>query len=1265
MGIRLLSWGNAVGEDTAAEDFAAALRRIRRERGLSLSELSDAVTYSKSHLSNIEHGRKRPHSALAEALDAALGSGTTLRRLCATQGTLPGQRATPCPYRGLAPYGPDDARWFFGRARATAALVDRVAEAVRRGDGPVLVCGASGSGKSSLLRAGLLPAVADGALPPSPAGPWRAVVLTPTARPVDVLARALAGHVQKGGHLQEAAHLQEAERTLAARIRAGTAPTDVPGLLLVVDQFEEAFTLCADPAERGAFIDAVCALPLAVIAVRADFFDHCLTHPALVGAVQRQPMALGAMSRSELAECVTRPAELAGLEIEPGLLDVLLHDLDPCGRGHEPGILPLLSYALLATWQQRTGRRLTVVGYRRTGGIQGAVATTAERTYLDLGPEQRDTARQLTLQLVRVGEEGADSRRHVERRRLVAGADAALEAFTRARLFTVDGDRVEITHEALLRAWPRLAGWIDADRAGLRTHQRLTDAAHAWAEGGRRPELLLQGAVLAVAEQWAADHPRRLTPAERGFLTDCRREADRGVRRLRRALAALAGLLALLLIATSLAVTNALTARQQAREARAVAMTERIAALRTVDPALAATLSVAARRTAPRLPAARGALLSSTGLPHPTPLPGNDATVSAFAFGRDGLTAVGTREGVVRLWRGTRQVGAVRLGARHAVWGLAFAGDGERLVVADTVETRLWRVRGGSARRGPVLWADGGARDARIAPDGRTLAVAGADGTLRLWDLDRTRRRPAVHRASEKALYSVSFSRDGSRLATGGLDGHVTVWTRGAHRLAYAAADRVTFTGASVGEAALSPDGRRLAAGLADRDVWLCDLDREGRCAAPRRTAQRAEGYTAGMAFSPDASLLAVAGEAGGLQLRHPVTGLVLATLAHPTPLLSLAWGPGGRTLYAGAAGSGTASVWPFPLPQLLGHAGQVYAVALDDRHARAATAALDGTAALWDVHDPARPRRSAVLPHHTWVTAVAFDRTGTRLATGARDGTLTLWDVRSVPPRRLGHRRLHRETVNDLAFSPDGTRLASGARETGARLWDVSADGGLTARARLAGEKGVQGVAFGLGGRVLATGEGGGVVRLWDARGRGAPRPLWTRAAHTAIVTDVAFADRGGLLASGGKDGAVLLWRLAPDDPRHRPAGTPRQVLGHTRHIAALAFARHGRTLLTAGEDGTALLWSVDRAAPVLRERLDSPGETFGDAAVSADGRTVLTAVRYTARVWTTGAAEAERRVCASVGTPLTETQWRLRLPGIAYQRPCPENTSSVAGPR
>ncbi|CAM5507370.1 hypothetical protein SAURM35S_06700 [Streptomyces aurantiogriseus] len=567
-------------QETGPEDFARAMRRLRDERGLSLAELAAATRYSKSHLSNIEHGRKRPHSDLAERLDRALRAGGELRRLCEVPAPRPGQRTGPCPYRGLASFEQGDARWFFGREKVTALLAERVRRAVRDG-GPVVVVGASGAGKSSLLRAGLLCRAAEGALG---SGDWQGVMVTPGPRPVDALAHALATAVHDGeetgseetvgqgpvgkGPLSEGSVSEEpvrketvregsvseepvrketvreeplTEETLAERIRAGAPLPGTDRILLIVDQLEETFSLCEDTAERTAFLDALCAVPLAVLAVRADFVDHCLTHPGLVSALHH-PVALGGMSRGELAETVRGPAELAGLSLEPGLVDVLLHDLDPGGHGYDPGALPLLSHALLATWQQRTGKRLTIAGYHRTGGIRGAVAETAERTYLDLSGADRAAARRLMLRLVQVGDEGADTRRRTDRNHLGADEERALAAFTQARLLTVDGTTVEISHEALLRAWPRLAGWIDADRDGIRTHQRLTEAARAWTAAGRAPELLLQGAGLAVAAQWAADHPTQVEDIESEFLAASTREARRGLRRLRRALAALVGL---------------------------------------------------------------------------------------------------------------------------------------------------------------------------------------------------------------------------------------------------------------------------------------------------------------------------------------------------------------------------------------------------------------------------------------------------------------------------------------------------------------------------------------------------------------------------------------------------------------------------------------------------------------------------------------------------------------------------------------------------
>lgn len=1256
-GIRLVSWGNSMEEETVPKtsepvppDFGAVMRRLRRERGVSLSGLAEATNYSKSHLSNIENGRKRPNRELAESVDAALCADGELSGLRVDPVAQPGQRAVPCPYRGLAAFGERDARWFFGRRTATGTLVARVVQAVREG-GPVLLVGASGAGKSSLLRAGLLRAVAGGALE---RGPWHTVVVTPGDRPVDALAQVLADPL--GLPVQD----------LAARIRGGDLPPVDDRLLLVVDQLEEVFTLCEDEAERTACLDALCALPLAVLAVRADFVDRCLTHPGLVSAIEQRTVALGAMNRSELTETVEEPAALAGLDLEPGLVDVLLHDLDPGGHGCDPGSLPLLSHALLATWQQRTGRRLTIAGYRRTGGIRGAVAETAERTYLDLPSGDRAAARRLMLQLVQVGEEGTDTRRRVSRAHLDADTGPALEAFARARLLTLGSASVEITHEALLRAWPRLAGWIESDREGIRTHQRIAEAARAWAESGRRPDLLFQGATLAVAAQWEADHPGQARAVESEFLTAGTHEARRGLRRLRRAFAAIVGLMVLVLIAAVTIVVLQDQADGQNRRAMARAMAGHSMTLRSTDPAAAAALALGAYRTDPGEVQARQAAISSSGLPHPVLFGPTGQAVQAVAA-RTGLLATGSREGVVRLWRlpepnGPRAearpspLARLLLPGERVVYGLAFTRGGEGLVVGDSTEIRIWRLHG--TRRptpGPRLHASGDARDARITQDGRTLAAACEDGVVRLWDLTDPQHPGAVRelRAGHRKLVSVSVSKDGSRIAAGSSERAAVIWTRRSDG-SYRRTDTERFP-VPVSETALAPDGTRIAVGLSTGAMRLCGLDQRGLCTR-RQAADHVGGFAAGLGYSADGAYLAEADSRGPLRLRDPGTGDVLLSLPNPRPLQSLTWAPDRPTLYTGSTDGGTAYRWHLPLPILLGHTDTISDIAVDDRRSVAASSAHDSSVRLWSIRDPYHPALLSLLPHPAAVTTVALHPSGTRLAAGTADGTVHLWDI-TDRPRRLDTDERFGEPVTSLAFTPDGSRLAAGSVDNRSALWRLPAAAQrLSPQALFAApsSNGVNGVTFALDGRLLATAESDRTVRLWDTRSRGTVRsPVHELTGHTASVN--AVAAEGTLLASGGQDDTVRLWRLHPAHPHSRPTLLPHPLRGHSGHLVALHLAAGGRTLLSAGEDGTAALWNLTRSdRPLLRASLRSPGEAFSNAALSADGTQVWTAGGRTARHWTTDAQHAASRICATTGAPLTERQWHTLLPDFGHVPPC-----------
>src|ERR1019366_2226356 len=404
-----------------------------------------------------------------------------------------------CPYRGLQPFDEADAEVFYGRERLTAELVGRLA-GQRAGKGILVVTGASGAGKSSLLRAGLLPALARGLQLPGSARRPR-VVITPTAQPLAELAtrlavlggtdaapirRELTEHPERTHLAVRHAVIADAER----RTRGQAAPGgDTGRLLLIVDPFEQIFTLSSGGAaevERQAFITALCAVAtnpagpadeppgLVVVAVRGDFWDQCAAYPELARALQDGQFVVGPMTESDLRRAVTGPAEAARLEIEAGLVDSILRDLHSADANNA-GVLPLLSQAMLLTWENREGNRLTSHGYGAACGVSNAVSAGADAAYGALPPHQQALARDMLRRMIIVGRDGRLSRRPVTRTDLYGSApagqpaqiDAVLEAFAGKRLLTLNDGTAEISHDVLLHAWPLLGGWLADDQASL------------------------------------------------------------------------------------------------------------------------------------------------------------------------------------------------------------------------------------------------------------------------------------------------------------------------------------------------------------------------------------------------------------------------------------------------------------------------------------------------------------------------------------------------------------------------------------------------------------------------------------------------------------------------------------------------------------------------------------------------------------------------------------------------------------------------------
>jgi hypothetical protein len=421
-----------------------------------------------------------------------------------------GPAAAVCPYKGLARFEASDAAFFFGRERLVAELVTHLV-----GAGLVGVVGPSGSGKSSLVRAGLLPALRDGVLPGSDR--WRQLIIRPGEHPMAELAGA-AGRRDAAGDGNGSATIgddRKASQAMTPGQRADgwvrPALAGAERLLLVVDQFEEVFTTCPDEGERAAFLAALTEAAWAdryvtvVVVIRADFYGHCAAVPDLAGLLAANHVLVGPMRQDELRRAIELPARRAGLHLEPGLSSAMVDEV-----ADQPGGLPLLSCALLESWQHRHGRTLTLAAYHQAGGVRGAVARLAEHAWSGLDPDQQQTARRILLRLAGPGEGEAVVRRRVPLSEFTASNDehvwVVVEALTDQRLLTKSQDTMEVAHEALLREWPRLRGWLEEDVQGRALHRHLITAAREWDQSGRDPAELYRGARLTGALDWAHEH---------------------------------------------------------------------------------------------------------------------------------------------------------------------------------------------------------------------------------------------------------------------------------------------------------------------------------------------------------------------------------------------------------------------------------------------------------------------------------------------------------------------------------------------------------------------------------------------------------------------------------------------------------------------------------------------------------------------------------------------------------------------------------------
>lgn len=1165
------------------------------------------------------------------------------------------------PYFGLEPFTVEKAGWFYGRGRLVDDLISGMNARLYNGT-PLVVVGASGAGKSSLLAAGLMPEIRGGGLAAAGSRDWPLIYMTPDRQPL----RDLGVNLAHRAGIPSSRVFREINEDPAATpliVRQALLAEETRGrLVLIIDQFEEVFTQRPsgqpgeDAEESRKFIEAVSAIAsgtpddpapaLVVICVRSDFLDQCAAHPELAPAL-RNPFVVGPMTPDELREAIEQPARQAGLVIEPGLADTMLGDIgaveQPGTAGYqtyEPGKLPLLAHALLRTWKRRDGSTLTIAAYQAVGGIRDALAQSADSLYESLDEHDQQVAKRLLLRMIARHQDAEDTRRRVSRAELLDDLPAAdretagslLDRLSDERLVTADEKGVQIAHEALLRYWPTLAGWLREDRDWHQKMDQLSAKAREWDDNQRHRDQLLRGRALEAAQEGLDGRRDELGEIEKSYLL----ASEQGEARSRRnRKLTMSGLAALALIFAGLAVAvqySSTLASHQRAVAQSGQFAAEAAALRTGNPAESAVLSLRAYRAQPDSEAAVSSLLTAQAA---FPIaafkdPAGPGHAVAYDPADPRLLAVAGHQDAVTVWNaaGGQQRPVLTLRGNSPFYSVAFSGDGRLLAGAEQDGTAVvWNMD--TRQQVTSLGAPGDppVNAVSFGPRGDVIATAGEDGNVTLWrasDYTRIGVLPAGTIVS-----GLTFSPDGTQIAAACSDHDVRVW-----HLARPGAAPLVLRGhtAPVRAAAFSPDSKSLASASDDGTVLLWDA----RTGTPQGELRGGTSEIDSLSFNPSGTLLA----SGGTD--HAVRIWDVSTLSQETTLTEsasavtgVAFGPDGRTI-ADTDSGGTISLWDVTPPPPPGTAPTAAIAMPDRRDGTIATAGEGPDVALWKpgqntsyalIHPAAalaapggRTPSIALSPDGATVAAIslpgnqaelwntltrrlirilsapssltvaAYDPAATIpvIAAGGSDGDVFLWTTGgSSLPQRVGGLP---SQVTAVTFRADGNLLAAGSQDGSLEVASRNAAGRWTPlQGPLNLAASVEALDFSPDGRVLATASAGGVIQLRSITGAGQTTRLTTLNTPAAGVVSVAFSD-GGTLAASFDDGSIRLW-----DVRNPASPAPLATISGLTTATSVAWRPGTRELMGASADGTLLRWDTDPDR--VANRICSSGLAGGDS--------------------------------------------------------------------
>lgn len=1113
------------------------------------------------------------------------------------------------PYKGLHAFEESDAGDFFGREKLIHTLVERLETPTLLGVSMraagetepyrfLAVVGPSGSGKSSVVKAGVIPALRRGFI--SGSDRWLITTMTPGYNPLQQLEQELLT-IASQPFDQLAVTLRANPDGL--KIALPHLLHEKSEVLLVIDQFEEVFASAVNEEERALFLESIQrAVNYAesqlrvIITLRADFYDRPLAYAGFGKLLQRRTEVVLPLTPNELADAILNPAERMGVTIERSLaLEIAAEVTD------QPGALPLLQYALTELFDRREDEKMTRAAYQSLGGVMGALTRRAEEVYRSMQPAEQQTAKILFQRLVTLGEGTEDTRRRTLRGEvdhLAPSMGRVIDAFGQARLISFDRDSltraptIEVTHEAIIRQWKTLREWLNENRESIRMQQHITQAAQAWVAGNRDPGDLYRGLRLSQLREWAEDHLAELNLLEREFLhasigqeyeeaKEKERQQLRELETLRKLAdsekqraeektlaagklqtrgrylaAALSASLILLLVAAWMGY-QANEQRKQAQESFLHSEQLRLAAESTSlllagsDIETAPLLSIASLRMG-YTEEADSALQRAMTYTYPTfTLSEHQGSIYAVRFSPDGRTlATTSTDKTAIVWDAqTGKVIHTLAGHTDTVACLDFSPDGKILATgSDDLTIRLWDVASGElllTLEGPedVIWA------LSYAPDGRHIAATSYDQTLRIWDTEsgeEVANYPLVTTAS-----GIAYAPDGKAILTAGDDNIARLYSASTGEVLQ------EFKGHSLPiiSVAYSHDGKYVATGSNDKTARIWDA----------QTGQE-----------------------------------LMRLIGHQESIYGINFSSDSRYVFTGGYDR-VAMLWDresgIRIRQFIGHRSSLYSSAISPDDRWVLTGSFDGTARLWDSGISPNPR---ALLHTGSVIGMALNPNKDILATGTSNGDVHLWNT--ATGQEIHSLMLHTDAVESIAFSPDGQWLASAADDYTVAIWSVR-EGALIRQISGFGNI-IWSIRFGPDNRTLLVGGTEG-LSLWDAQ-TGEQIQVFDQDNEYYAVTispDGQIAMGGGYhglcfyyIESGEKidcpqefaDTSLYALDFSPTENLLAAAGRDiylidfttrkqiRSLQGHTGTVPALRFSSNGEQLISGSEDGSARLWDV-----------------------------------------------------------------------------------------